>query len=63
MTTPPLIVGAGPTELHAHIDLDHRASRLAGICRPALTVVATTQYAGHWSVVAEVQPTSEGEWP
>lgn len=61
MTAPPLIIGTGPSELHAHIDLDHRVSQLTGTSRPAVAVVATTQHAGHWSVVAEVHPPSAGE--
>ena len=54
MTAPPFIIGAGPSELHAHIDLDHRASQLTGAGMAAVSVVATTEDAGHWSVVAQV---------
>lgn len=61
MTTPPFIIGAGPSELHAHIDLHHRASQLTGAGGAAVSVVAVTQHAGHWSVVAEVHTATAGE--
>ena len=61
MIVPPLIIGSGPSEMHAHIDLDHRASQLTGTARPAVSVVATTQHAGHWSVIAEVRDRPAGE--
>jgi len=56
-----MILGSGPTELHAHIDLDHRASGLvpAG-ARPSLTVLATSEYEGMWSVVAELRTAPAG---
>jgi len=56
-----MVVGSGPTELHAHIDLDRRANGLtpSGV-RPSLTVLATSEYEGMWPVVAEVHTASTG---
>lgn len=47
------IVGTGPTELHAHIDLDHRitATSRPGTA-PAVTVLDVTCSDGHWAVLA-----------
>lgn len=49
------VVGAGPSELHAHIDLDHRVSAIAA---PGLVssvrVMAASECDGQWSVVAAV---------
>lgn len=36
------VVGIGPTELHAHIDLEMRARTLTGIPTPAVRVLAAT---------------------
>lgn len=47
------IVGSGPSELHAHIELDHRL-RAAG-AGPA-TVLDVAHCDGHWSVVATTSP-------
>lgn len=50
-----IIVATGPTELHAHIDLDHRVRALAPPhAHPAVTVLATSEHQGSWSVVAEL---------
>lgn len=56
-----LIVATGPTELHAHIDLDHRAHEIAPDSRPTVEVLATAEHHGHWSVVASVRPQGAGE--
>ncbi|WP_278315459.1 hypothetical protein [Lolliginicoccus levis] len=53
------VIGAGPTELHAHIDLHYRARDVDH--RAALAVISTANHAGHWSVVAEIQPSTTGE--
>ena len=54
-----MIVGSGPTELDAHIDLDHRVRALAPPhAHPAVTVLATSEYEGMWSVVAELRTTT-----
>lgn len=50
------VVGTGPTELHAHINLDQRAAEILGDSRlPALTVLDTTQHQGEWSIVARLR--------
>lgn len=54
------VVGTGPTELHAHIDLHYRA-RDVDHHMPILTVLSTTHDAGHWSGVAKLQPADVGE--
>lgn len=56
-----LVIGTGPTELHAHIDLDHRVGRLATIEKRDLRVLAAAECDGHWSVVASVHPETAGE--
>lgn len=53
-------IGSGPSELHAHIDLGHHVSQYAGPGRVAVSVVAVTQHAGHWSIVAESHTAGEG---
>jgi len=54
-----LVVGTGPTELHAHIDLDERArARLPRHFEPRMDVLATSEHRGEWSVVAELHPDS-----
>ncbi len=50
------VVGTGPTELHAHIDLDRRVASIPqGECSPTVEVVAVSEHDGHWSVVAKTQ--------
>lgn len=60
MTTKYLI-GTGPTELHAHIDLDYRRRDLDPHDRSELSVVSTAHEGQHWSVVAEIRPEIVGE--
>lgn len=56
------IVATGPTELHAHIDLDNRLAALGrGGDAPAATVLDTAEHDGHWSVVATVDPHHLGD--
>lgn len=52
------LIGTGPSELHAHIDLDRRRRALGGA---EAAVVATAHEGGHWSVVAEIRPETAGE--
>ena len=52
------LIGTGPSELHAHIDLDRRRRALDGA---EASVVSAAQEDGHWSVVAEIRPDTEGE--
>lgn len=53
------VIGAGPTELHAQIDLHHRARATDRHAAP--TVISTAHDAGHWSVVAELKTADVGE--
>lgn len=56
------IVATGPTELHAHIDLDHRLTALGrGGRAPASTVLDTAEHDGQWSVVATVDSCHIGD--
>ena len=52
------LIGTGPSELHAHIDLDRRRRALGGA---EASVVSTAHEDGHWSVVAEIRPDTAGE--
>ena len=52
------LIGTGPSELHAHIDLDRRRRALDGV---EASVVSTAREGGHWSVVAEIRPDAAGE--
>ena len=52
------LIGTGPSELHAHIDLDRRRRALGGV---EASVVSTAHEGGHWSVVAEIRPDTAGE--
>jgi hypothetical protein len=61
MTAPAFIIGAGPSELHALIDLHHRVSQLTGTSKAEVSVLATTEDAGHCSVVAQVHVATAGE--
>lgn len=56
--TPMYIVGTGPSELHAHIDLDRRLHKFDLV---HVAVVSTAHEDGHWSVVAEIRPDAAGE--
>ena len=58
------IVGTGPTELHAHIDLDHRitATSQPGPT-PAVTVLDVTCSYGHWAVLAAIHTDTTGKEP
>lgn len=40
------VIGTGPSEVHAHIDLDQQAGLRE------VTVIATSEHGGHWSVIA-----------
>jgi len=53
------VIGTDPTELHAQIDLQRRACDVDH--HTVLTVLSTTHDAGHWSVVAKLQPADVGE--
>lgn len=56
------IVATGPTELHAHIDLDNRLAALGrGGGVPASTVLDTAEHDGHWSIVAAIRRRRIGE--
>lgn len=57
-----LVVASGPSELHAHIDLDRRVREIAPHARPAVAVLTTAEHDDHWSVVADVRPPATGEW-
>lgn len=61
MTSEPFIIGTGPSELHAHIDLDRRRRDLDPQDGVELSVVSTAHEDGHWSVVAEIRPGTAGE--
>lgn len=51
------IVGAGPTELHAHIDLEMRARAATGLPTPSIKVLdAAATPAGDHSVVGVIEP-------
>ena len=51
------VVGAGPTELHAHIDLDHRLTAATQAATTSIvTVIEATSCNGHWFVLATVRP-------
>ncbi|MEW1938694.1 hypothetical protein AB0331_15155 [Dietzia maris] len=52
------LIGTGPSELHAHIDLDRRRRALGGA---EASVVSSAHEGGHWSVVAEIRPDKAGE--
>lgn len=52
------IVGTGPSELHAHIDLDRKA---AAFVNRRVSVLEISEADGHWSVLAEVQDEMVGE--
>lgn len=52
------LIGTGPSELHAHIDLDRRRRALD---RSEVSVVSTAHEGGHWSVVAEIRPDTAGK--
>mgnify|MGYP005794236905 CR=1 FL=1 len=53
------VIGTGPTELHAQIDLHRRSCAVDHNATP--TVISTAHDAGHWSVVAELQRADVGE--
>ena len=55
------LIGTGPSELHAHIDLDCRLRDLHHDGGAAVSVVSTAHEDGHWSVVAEVWDDAAGE--
>lgn len=52
------LIGTGPSELHAHIDLDRRRRALDGA---EAFVVSTAHEDGHWSVVAKIRTDAVGE--
>ena len=56
------VVGAGPTELHAHIELDNKLQRFQ---RPGhdlqVRVLEVAHHAGHFAVIAEVRTVPVGE--
>lgn len=58
--SPIYTVGTGPSEIHAHIDLDNRRRRLHPSA--TTTVVTTVHQDGHWSVIAEVRDLPAEEW-
>lgn len=63
MTAPPLVVGTGPSELHAMIDLEARAlKRIPWWAVPDLTVLVATDdpATGWWSIVAELRTRPTG---
>ncbi|CAN5636325.1 hypothetical protein AB0P13_22160 [Rhodococcus pyridinivorans] len=53
------LIGTGPSELHAHIDLDRARGR--ALDGAEAFVVSTAHEGGHWSVVAEIRPDKAGE--
>ena len=55
------LIGTGPSELHAHIDLDRRRRDLDLHDGAELSVVLTAHEGQHWSVVAEIRPDTAGE--
>ncbi|WP_256821575.1 hypothetical protein [Dietzia sp. Die43] len=57
-------VGTGPTELHAHIDLDHRiTATIQPGTTPAVTVLDVTCSDGHWAVLATLNTDITGKEP
>jgi len=59
--SPTYIVGTGPTELHAHIDLQQRADQLKSCTDPHLIVISSTRHDGHWSILAEAHDWNSGQ--
>lgn len=55
------LIGTGPTELHAHIDLDLRRRYLNSHDGSRVSVVSAAHEGGHWSVVAEIHTDKTGE--
>lgn len=55
------LIGTGPSELHAHIDLDRRRRDLDPYDGAELSVVSTAHEGQHWSVIAEIRPDTAGE--
>ena len=53
------IIGTGPTELHALIDLENRID--AHRAAPAVTVLDVTCHYGSWSAIANVRHDLPGE--
>lgn len=51
---PRLVVGSGPTEAHALIDVDCKARTVIGASTAQVTVLATTVADGQWSMLARV---------
>lgn len=52
---PLFVVGHGPSELHAHINLEEKATAaLPPGQRPTLVVLDASHHDGHWSVVARL---------
>lgn len=49
------LIGAGPSELHAHIDLDRRLRNLDLSDGSEASVVSIARENGHWSVIAETR--------
>lgn len=59
-----LIVGTGPTELHAYIDLDHRITSTShSVTAPAVTVLDVTCCDGHWAILAAIPADTAGKEP
>jgi len=52
------IIGTGPSEAHAHIDLDRRLHAIGGA---EASVVSTAHEGEHWSVLAEIRPDTAEE--
>lgn len=58
------VVGTGPTELHAHIDLDHRITATHETeTAPTVTVLDVTCCDSHWAVLATVHTDTTGKEP
>ncbi len=49
------IVGTGPSELHAHIELEKRAAQVAGDAPRRVAVLDTAVCDGQWSVVGTLR--------
>lgn len=53
------VIGTGPSELHAHIDLERRARTLTGVDKPSIKVLdATATPEGDHSVVGVIKEPS-----
>lgn len=56
------VIGTGPSELRAHIDLDRRFQALDPPGQGHGTrILGVANHGRHWSVIAEITPAGEGQ--